>query len=65
MAMVFLAQIVRALEGDMSLEALNEGVRPGQSMMFGTSGAGYKNEAPGSYTSNMNRIGQVAMASPE
>lgn len=60
-----MSQIVRALEGDMSLEDLNEGVRPGQSMMFGTSGAGYKNEAPGSYTPNMNRIRQVAMASPE
>jgi hypothetical protein len=27
-------QIVRALEGDASLDDLNEGVKPGQSMMF-------------------------------
>jgi hypothetical protein len=36
MAMAFWVQIVRALEGDISLEDLNdnEGVRPGQSMAF-------------------------------
>lgn len=61
-----MSQIVRALEGDMSLEDLNEGVRPGQSMLFGSAGSGYRKEAPaGSYTSDMNRIRQVAMASPE
>ncbi|XP_062212581.1 proline-rich receptor-like protein kinase PERK4 [Phragmites australis] len=62
-----MSQIVRALEGDMSLEDLNEGVRPGQSMTFGTSaaGAGYKATAPGDYTSDMERIRQVPMATPE
>ncbi|CAM0876519.1 unnamed protein product [Alopecurus aequalis] len=33
-----MSQIVRALEGDMSIEDLNEGVRPGQSMLFGEAG---------------------------
>ncbi|TVU44764.1 hypothetical protein EJB05_04233 [Eragrostis curvula] len=62
-----MSQIVRALEGDMSLEDLNEGVRPGQSMTFGTaaSGAGYKARAPGPYTSDMERIRQVPMAISE
>jgi len=60
-----MSQIVRALEGDMSLEDLNEGVRPGQSMAFGTaaSAPSYKaNRAPGQYTSDMERIRQAPMA---
>ncbi|WVZ60742.1 hypothetical protein U9M48_010724 [Paspalum notatum var. saurae] len=68
MAMVFWVQIVRALEGDMSLEDLNEGVRPGQSMAFGTAASAsalYKAQAPGAYTSDMERIRQAPMASPE
>ncbi|RLN41025.1 proline-rich receptor-like protein kinase PERK4 [Panicum miliaceum] len=63
-----IAQIVRALEGDMSLEDLNEGVRPGQSMTFGTaaSASSYKaDRAPGRYTSDMERIRQATMAIPE
>ncbi|XP_066366449.1 proline-rich receptor-like protein kinase PERK4 [Miscanthus floridulus] len=60
-----MSQIVRALEGDISLEDLNEGVRPGQSMAFGTpAAASYKAKAPGSYTSDMERIRQAPMASP-
>ncbi|XP_073045658.1 proline-rich receptor-like protein kinase PERK15 [Primulina eburnea] len=43
-----MSQIVRALEGDVSLEDLNEGVRPGHSSMFGSnSGSEYDS---GSYT---------------
>uniref|UniRef100_A0A0A9FMR8 non-specific serine/threonine protein kinase n=1 Tax=Arundo donax TaxID=35708 RepID=A0A0A9FMR8_ARUDO len=60
-----MSQIVRALEGDMSLEDLNEGVRPGQSMTFGTAAAGYKAKVPGRYTSDMERIRQVPMAIPK
>ncbi|VAI37328.1 unnamed protein product [Triticum turgidum subsp. durum] len=52
-----MSQIVRALEGDMSLEDLNDGVRPGQSRLFG--------EEAGSYSSDMNRAKEVAVASPE
>ncbi|CAD6206888.1 unnamed protein product [Miscanthus lutarioriparius] len=60
-----MSQIVRALEGDISLEDLNEGVRPGQSMAFGTpAAASYKAKAPGPYTSDMERIRQAPMASP-
>ncbi|XP_042425672.1 proline-rich receptor-like protein kinase PERK4 [Zingiber officinale] len=36
-----MSQIVRALEGDVSLEDLNDGVRPGQSMLF-SSGPDYE-----------------------
>lgn len=32
-------QIVRALEGDASLEDLHEGVKPGHSALFGSSGS--------------------------
>jgi len=59
-----MSQIVRALEGDMSLEDLNEGARPGQSMTLGTaaSAPSYKaHRAPGRYTSDMERIRQAPM----
>nr|CAD1828219.1 unnamed protein product [Ananas comosus var. bracteatus] len=59
-----MSQIVRALEGDVSLEDLNEGVRPGQSMLF-SSGSGSEYEFPSSYTVNMQRIRKVVVASPE
>ena len=56
-------QIVRALEGDMSLEDLNEGMRPGQSMVFGTVETGGSiSEASGSYAFDMDRIIQEATA---
>lgn len=60
-----MSQIVRALEGDISLEDLNdEGVRPGQSMAFGTAAAAaaatsYKAKAPGPYTHGVERIRQA------
>ncbi|KAF8709931.1 hypothetical protein HU200_029650 [Digitaria exilis] len=65
-----MSQIVRALEGDMLLEDLNEGVRPGQSMAFNTAApvavASYKAcKAPGQYTADMERIRQASMAIPE
>ncbi|KAJ6830641.1 proline-rich receptor-like protein kinase PERK4 isoform X2 [Iris pallida] len=56
-----MSQIVRALEGDVLLEDLNEGVRPGQSMMF-SSGSDYESDL---YSSNMRRFRQVSLASPE
>lgn len=64
MAMAFWVQIVRALEGDISLEDLNdnEGVRPGQSMAFGTAAVAatsYKAKAPGPYTHGVERIRQA------
>ncbi|KAJ1298105.1 hypothetical protein BS78_01G427900 [Paspalum vaginatum] len=59
-------QIVRALEGDASLDDLNEGVKPGQSMMFNSSseydsGGG----GGGNYASNISRFRKVAFESSE
>ncbi|KAF3340144.1 proline-rich receptor-like protein kinase PERK4 [Carex littledalei] len=56
-----MSQIVRALEGDVSLEDLNEGVKPGQSMFFSSS----SDYDSGSYTSNINRLRKVALDSTE
>lgn len=56
------AQIVRALEGDASLDDLNEGVKPGQSMMFSS---GSENDAGGNYASNVNNFRKVAFESSE
>ncbi|XP_073005623.1 proline-rich receptor-like protein kinase PERK15 [Typha latifolia] len=56
-----MSQIVRALEGDVSLEDLNEGMRPGQSVLF-SSGSEYETN---SYASNMRRVRKMALASPE
>ncbi|CAN6320806.1 unnamed protein product [Urochloa humidicola] len=55
-------QIVRALEGDASLDDLNEGVKPGQSMMFSSSS---EHESGGNYASNINRLRKVAFESSE
>jgi hypothetical protein len=52
----FSVQIVRALEGDMSLDDLNEGVKPGQSMV-------YSSDESGNYASNINKLRQVAFES--
>lgn len=56
------AQIVRALEGDASLDDLNEGVKPGQSMMFSS---GSENDAGGNYASNVNNFRKVAFENSE
>ncbi|XP_028555722.1 putative proline-rich receptor-like protein kinase PERK6 [Dendrobium catenatum] len=47
-----MSQIVRALEGDSSLEDLTEGVKPGQSMQFTSS----SEHESGSYASKMRRF---------
>lgn len=54
---VNISQIIRALEGAMPLEDLNEGVRPGESMLF-SSGSDYETS---SYNSSMNRIRKVVL----
>ncbi|GJN08550.1 hypothetical protein PR202_ga26485 [Eleusine coracana subsp. coracana] len=56
-------QIVRALEGDASLDDLNEGVKPGQSMMFSSSSE--YDSAAGNYASNINRFRKVAFDSSD
>lgn len=55
-------QIVRALEGDSSLEDLNEGMKPGQSMAFGSSNGSSDYDST-SYTSNMRKFHRAALAS--
>lgn len=54
-------QIVRALEGDASLDDLNEGVKPGQSMMF-SSGSEYDGA---NYAANISKFRKVAFESSE
>ncbi|CAL9084612.1 unnamed protein product [Musa textilis] len=56
-----MSQIVRALEGDMSLEHLNEGGKSGQSTFFNSS----SDYDSGSYSSNMRRFRQMALESTE
>lgn len=55
----YFSQIVRALEGDSSLDDLTDGVKPGQSTYF-SSGSEYDS---GSYASNMNRFRKMALES--
>ncbi|KAJ1702772.1 hypothetical protein LUZ63_002551 [Rhynchospora breviuscula] len=59
-----MSQIVRALEGDVSLEDLNEGVRPGQSGRWPPSSSSDDYESS-SYANKMRRIRKMALASPE
>lgn len=56
-----MSQIVRALEGDVSLEDLNDGVRPGQIMLFSSD----PDHESSFYVPNVNRIRRVVVASPE
>ncbi|KAL6596334.1 hypothetical protein ACP70R_047698 [Stipagrostis hirtigluma subsp. patula] len=57
-------QIVRALEGDASLDDLNEGMKPGQSMMFSSSSE-YDSAGGGNYASNISKFRKVAFESSE
>ncbi|OAY73057.1 Proline-rich receptor-like protein kinase PERK1, partial [Ananas comosus] len=58
-----MSQIVRALEGDASLEDLNEGVRPGHSRFFGSySGSEYDS---GQYNEDMKKFRKMALTSQE
>ena len=51
-------QVVRALEGDVSLEDLNEGVRPGHSRLFGSySSSDYDS---GQYNEDMKKFRKMA-----
>ncbi|XP_039010282.1 proline-rich receptor-like protein kinase PERK4 [Hibiscus syriacus] len=56
-----MSQIVRILEGDCSLDDLNEGTKPGQSTIFGASGE-YSSSA---YNADMQRFRQLALGSQE
>ncbi|XP_020682741.1 proline-rich receptor-like protein kinase PERK4 [Dendrobium catenatum] len=56
-----MSQIVSALEGNASLEDLNEGMRPGQSMLFSSS-SDYDSDL---YAPSMRRIRRIELTSPE
>lgn len=58
-----MSQVVRALEGDVSLDDLNDGVKPGQSSYFG-SGTSSEYDAS-SYSADMKRFRKVALDSRE
>ncbi|XP_026398418.1 proline-rich receptor-like protein kinase PERK1 [Papaver somniferum] len=55
-----MSQIVRALEGDVSLEMLNEGVKPGQSTAFQANTSEYDT---GAYNADIQRFRQMALGS--
>ncbi|KAI4381163.1 hypothetical protein MLD38_007267 [Melastoma candidum] len=58
-----MSQIVRALEGDVSLDDLNEGVRPGQSHVFmPTMSSDYDAD---SYQADMKKFRKVALSSQD
>ncbi|XP_022751380.1 proline-rich receptor-like protein kinase PERK4 [Durio zibethinus] len=58
-----MSQIVRALEGDSSLDDLNEGVKPGQSSIYSSGmSTGYSNS---SYKADMEKFRQLALSSQE
>lgn len=56
-------QIVRALEGDVSLDDLNEGVKPGQSTMFTSTGSSDYDST--SYNADMKKMRRMALGTEE
>ncbi|CAN6202973.1 unnamed protein product [Urochloa humidicola] len=65
-----MSQVVMALQGEMPLEELNDGVRPGHGATFSSSSGGsgssdYGGSGSGSYTAQMERIRRAALPSPE
>ncbi|KAG2266806.1 hypothetical protein Bca52824_073885 [Brassica carinata] len=59
-----MSQIVRALEGEMSLDTLNESVKPGNSKVYGTSGTS-TDYSQTSYNADMKKFRHVALSSQE
>lgn len=59
----YIEQVVRALEGEVSLSDLNEGIRPGQSSIYSSYGSSdYDNNQ---YKDDMKKFRQMALASTE
>ncbi|KAH9608000.1 hypothetical protein KSS87_017628 [Heliosperma pusillum] len=56
-------QVVRALEGEVSLSDLNEGVRPGHSSMYNSQGS--SDYDSGQYKEDMKKFRQMALVSQE
>ncbi|KAJ7944302.1 Receptor-like kinase [Quillaja saponaria] len=59
-----MSQIVRALEGDVSLDDLNEGTRPGQSSIYSSSN-GSSDYDTNAYNSDMQKFRKMALSSKE
>ncbi|KAK6125492.1 hypothetical protein DH2020_040762 [Rehmannia glutinosa] len=59
-----MSQIVRALDGDSSLEDLNEGVKPGQSQTFNPNG-NIETYDTGAYNADMMKFRKMVMLSQE
>ncbi|KAM7263961.1 hypothetical protein ACFE04_001644 [Oxalis oulophora] len=58
-----MSQIVRALEGESSLDDLNEGVKPGQSTIYGLPGSADYSQS--SYQSDLKKFKDLALSSGE
>ncbi|KAK9697673.1 hypothetical protein RND81_08G053000 [Saponaria officinalis] len=58
-----MSKVVRALEGEVSLSDLNEGVKPGQSSMYSSHGS--SDYDTGQYKEDMKKFRQVALASQD
>lgn len=54
---------MRALEGDVSLDDLNEGVKPGQSQVFGSNGS--TEYDVDSYNADMKKFRRMALSSQD
>ncbi|GAB4848863.1 hypothetical protein Ancab_003657 [Ancistrocladus abbreviatus] len=59
-----MSQVVRALEGDVSLDDLNEGTKPGQSTVFGSSNGSSDYDAS-QYSADLKKFRQMAFGSQQ
>ncbi|KAL9229449.1 hypothetical protein vseg_004913 [Gypsophila vaccaria] len=57
-----MSQIVRALEGDVSLDDLNIGTKPGQALAYGSDGSDYDTRA---YSADLKKFRQMAFATQD
>ena len=58
-------QVVRAMEGDVSLDDLNEGVKPGQSTVFSSDGSSSNEYDVHSYNADMKKFRRMALSSQD
>ncbi|KAM5576189.1 proline-rich receptor-like protein kinase PERK4 [Rosa sericea] len=58
-----MSQIVRALEGDVSLDDLNEGVKPGQTVMMNPAAGGTSGYNTEAYNADMKKFRKLALSS--
>ncbi|RZR90440.1 hypothetical protein BHM03_00018322 [Ensete ventricosum] len=61
--MIETEQIVRSLEGDVSLEDLNDGIRPGHSRLYSSYGS--SDYDSGQYNEDMKRFRKMALTTQE